>query len=224
MEVIGVGMGRTGTTSIQQALERLGYRAYNFEAVVREDHFDAWRRLAEGTGEPDWPALFGGYDATISWPACFFYKELMEVYPDARFILTTRDPESWAESVVRTSKVIATVRTARFIPRARKMTALMDALMVPVLGGFPPEKERAISAFKQHNAAARAYIPPEKLLVYEAKEGWEPLCDFLNRPVPGGPFPYENQGDTFIRQALQRFIFGQTGNKQPGTQSIGEGD
>lgn len=213
MEVVGVGMGRTGTTSIQRALEHLGYRAYNFEAVMLNDHFDTWRRLAEGAEEPDWPTIFEGYNATISWPACFFYKELIEAYPDAKFILTTRDPERWAESVVRTSKVIATVRKARFIPRARKMTALMDALMVPVLGGIPPEKERAILAFEQHNAAVKEYIPPEKLLAYEVKEGWEPLCGFLDQPVPGASFPYENQGEGFVRQALQRFILERPGNE-----------
>lgn len=213
MEVIGVGMGRTGTTSIQRALEKLGYHAYNFESVMREDHFDAWRRLAEGAEDPDWPTLFEGYNATISWPACFFYEELMEAYPDAKFILTTRDPESWAESVIRTSKVIATVRKARFIPRARKMTALMDALMVPIIGGIPPEKERAIQAFNEHNAAVKEYIPSEKLLVYEVKEGWEHLCDFLDEPVPDKPFPYENQGDGFTKQVLQRFIFETSGKE-----------
>lgn len=214
MDVIGVGMGRTGTTSIQRALEQLGYRAYNFEAVMREDHFDAWRRLAEGTEEPDWPILFSGYDASISWPACFLYRELMEAYPAAMFILTTRDPERWAESVIRTSKVISTVRKARFIPRARAMTGLMDALLVPVFGGIPPQKGRAISAFERHNAAVEAYIPPEKLLVYEVKDGWDPLCGFLGKPIPDVPFPYENQGDAFVRQALRRFIFERSGDRE----------
>lgn len=214
MEVIGVGMGRTGTTSIQRALEELGYRAYNFESIMREDHFDAWRRLAEGIEDPDWSTLFRGYDASISWPACFFYEELMEAYPGAKFILTTRDPERWAESVARVSKIIATVRKARFIPRARRMAALMDALIVPVLGSMPVEKERAIPAFERHNAAVEAYIPPEKLLVYEVKDGWDPLCGFLGKPIPDVPFPYENQGDAFVRQALRRFIFERSGDRE----------
>ena len=209
MKVIGVGFGRTGTTSIQRALEKLGYHAYNFEAVLQNEHFDAWREAAEGKN-PDWQKIFSGYDASISWPACFFYKELYEAYPDAKFILTTRDPERWAESVSRGMKHFPKLRAFRFIPRVRAMLRLMDTLLVPKLGSLEPDKEHLMGVLTEHNRAVRAFFPPEQLLIYEVKDGWEPLCNFLDKSVPSAPFPFENQGDDFIKQTLGRFVRGET--------------
>ena len=101
MKLIGVGLGRTGTTSIEQALDLLGYRTYNIVGVGRENHFDDWDKIFKGeVTKPDWNTLFENYQATIAWPVCFFYKELMEVYPGAKFILTIRDSESWAKSFI----------------------------------------------------------------------------------------------------------------------------
>lgn len=135
MNVIGVGLGRTGTTSIQRALERLGYHAYNFEAVIHNEQFDDWREVTEGK-KPDWQTLFSGYDASISWPACFFYNELYEAFPDAKFILTTRDPERWAESVSRVMKQFPKLKAFRFAPCGRAMTKLMDTLLIPKFGSL----------------------------------------------------------------------------------------
>lgn len=207
MRVIGVGFGRTGTTSVQRALEELGYHAYNFEAVMQNEQFGVWREADEG--HPDWPAIFAGYDASISWPACFFYKELYEAFPDAKFILTTRDPERWAESVSRSMKHFPKLKAFRFIPRVRAMLGLVDTMMVPKLGSINPGKEHLINLLAEHNRAVQAFLPTEKLLVYEVKDGWEPLCDFLGQPVPDTPFPFENQGEDFIKGTLERFVRGE---------------
>lgn len=208
MKVIGVGLGRTGTTSIQRALQELGYTAYNFEAVIHNRQFDAWREVTEGK-EPDWSEIFAGYDATISWPACFYYKELQAAYPRAKFILTTRDSERWAESVSRVHQQFAKLKSFRFIPRVRAMTRLMDAMMLPRLGGSRPDKKQLMALMEQHNSAVEAHFSAsDQFLIYEVKDGWEPLCEFLGHPVPDKPFPYENQGDQFIKQAVNRFIRG----------------
>ncbi len=207
MKVIGVGFGRTGTTSIQRALEGLGYHAYNFEAVMQNEQFSAWREANEG--RPDWQEIFRGYDATISWPACFFYEVLYEAYPDAKFILTTRDSERWAESVSRSMKHFPKLKAFRFVTRVRAMLELMDTLIVPKFGSLNPSKAHLIELLAEHNRAVQAFVPSEKLLVYEVKDGWAPLCDFLGQPVPDTPFPFENQGEDFIQQTLGRFVRGE---------------
>ena len=212
IKVIGVGLGRTGTTSIQRALEVLGYRAYNFEAVIYNEQFNEWREVVEGK-EADWHALFDGYDSSISWPACFFYQELLTVYPNAKFILTVRDPERWAESVGRVITNFPKLKPFRFIPRVRAMLNLMETLVIPRFGSFDPDKSHLMGVIEQHNAAVKKAIPPEKLLIYEVQEGWEPLCTFLGHPLPDAPFPYENQGDNFVKQLLERFIRNDTAKK-----------
>lgn len=207
MRIIGTGFGRTGTTSIQRALGVLGYRAYNFETVMHNQHFDAWRELVNGKA-PEWDALFDGYDATISWPACFFYKELYKAYPDAKFILTWRDPERWADSVLGVIHNFPKLKKFRFVPRVRAMLGLVETLLIPKFGSFEPEREHLINLIKTHSEEVIAFFPPEKLLVYEVKEGWEPLCRFLGHDVPAQKFPYENRGDAFIQNLLSRFIRG----------------
>lgn len=204
MRVIGVGLGRTGTTSIQRALEHLGYHAYNFEAVIQHQHFDAWCDLVQGQ-TPDWETIFAGYDASISWPACFFYRELHAAYPDARFILTTRAPERWAASVKRVFPHMAKLQAFRFIPRVQAMVNLMNTMMIPKFGSFDPHTAHLINFIEEHNRAVQAYFPPEQLLIYEVKDGWEALCAFLGHQVPSTDFPYENQGDGFVKQMLERF-------------------
>ncbi len=204
MKIIGVGMGRTGTTSIQRALTNFGYHAYNTEAMIKHKHFAAWINLFKGeTDEPDWSTLFAGYDATLSWPACFFYKELMTVYPEAKFILTTRDPESWVDSFLHSWQVLVGLRTFHFIPRVRAMTEFMnDGLQKHVFGG-EPNRERMIAVFERHNRAVQEEIPAKRLLIYEVQQGWEPLCTFLNQPMPDIPFPYENTRGNFKQIAYK---------------------
>ena len=205
MHIFGAGWGRTGTTSIQRALSQLGYRAYNFEAVLHENHLEMWGKVLKKEIEPEWSTLFAGYDSTIAWPACFFYEELMVAYPQAKFILTTRDPERWADSFLSSYKVLEGLKAFRFIPRARMMTDFMQGAMLKYLFGDSsgPERENVIRQFNQHNEAVQQHIPAERLLVYEVTQGWEPLCTFLDKPMPNTPFPYENKGENFKQMAYR---------------------
>ena len=209
MKIIGVGMGRTGTTSIQRALTTLGYHAYNAEAVIKHQHFADWIKLFNGeTDDPDWATLFDGYNATIAWPACFFYRELMTAYPEARFILTTRDPETWADSMLRNLRVLDGLGDFRFIPRVRGLMAYLDALVQNVFGG-KPDRERAIAAFERHNRTVQKEIPAQSLLIYQVQQGWEPLCAFLDQPMPDIPFPHENTSGDF-----EQFVYKLLGIKK----------
>src|SRR4051812_50209280 len=103
LKVIGAGLGRTGTLSLKVALEKLGFDRYYHvtEVIAHPDHVPVWE--AAGRGEPvDWEALFRGYQATVDWPGCSFYQEYFRLYPEARVILTVRDPERWYDSVCQT--------------------------------------------------------------------------------------------------------------------------
>jgi hypothetical protein len=100
VRVIGAGFGRTGTLSLKAALERLGFGpCYHMVEFIRRPQ-DAGRWISALRGEPvDWPAIFGTYGATTDWPACTFWRELADAYPDAKVVLTVRDPERWWQSV-----------------------------------------------------------------------------------------------------------------------------
>ena len=103
LKVIGAGFGRTGTLSLKNALEELGFRpCYHMTELFGKPGADVqWEAIARG-GAVDWNTVFEGYQATVDWPACAVYKELMRAYPEAKVLLSVRDPEKWYESVMST--------------------------------------------------------------------------------------------------------------------------
>ena len=103
MRVIGAGFGRTGTMSLKAALERLGAGpCFHMIDLIREmPRLEQWQAAVDG--QPvDWQALFAGYESTVDWPGCSFYRPLMDAFPDAKVLLTVRDPDAWYESTLRT--------------------------------------------------------------------------------------------------------------------------
>jgi len=96
LKVIGAGLARTGTMSLKIALEELGFGpCYHMTEVLKHPkHIRLWDAAARGV---NWREIFEGYQATTDWPACIFYQELMNVYPDAKVLLTVRDPEKWLD-------------------------------------------------------------------------------------------------------------------------------
>ena len=203
LEVIGAGLGRTGTLSLKTALEQLGFvSCYHMtEVFVHPEHVPLWE--AAGRGEPvDWEALFRDYRATVDWPGCNFYLDFMRRYPDAKVILTVRDPERWYDSARQT---IYALRTAFprwgkvLVPRLRRFLAMTDQLIWDgVFQGRFEDKAYALMVFNRHIEEVRHAVPPERLLVFEVREGWGPLCNFLGVPIPEGkPFPHVNDAEEF---------------------------
>ena len=216
IRVIGAGFGRTGTTSLEAALERLGFGpCYSMEdSLESPDHAEAW--LAAARGEPvDWRALLQGYHSTLDWPAASFYAEIMEAYPGARVILTVRDPESWYESTLNTiygvpRSVFATAALPllRLVaPRTRRATRITEGVIWEgTFSGRFEDREYAIGLFDRHVEEVKERVPPENLLVYSVKQGWGPLCDFLGVEEPKGlPFPHLNDTKSFLTQVRWRF-------------------
>lgn len=206
IKLIGAGFGRTGTTSIKAALEELGFtKCYHMiEVITHPAHVPIWSAALAGKST-DWPAFFTGYQATVDWPGCTFYQELMRVYPEAKVLLTVRDPEKWYESTRNTiyqlprSPAIRILRL--FLPHLRRFTALNEQLIWQgTFGGKFADRQHAIAVFQAHIAAVKEYVPTDRLLVYDVREGWEPLCKFLDVPVPSDkPFPRLNDTATMQR-------------------------
>ncbi len=211
LKIIGAGFGRTGTRSLKEALETLGFsRCYHMvEVFEHSGHAVQWE-AASRNEQIDWEAIFQGYQATVDWPGCTFYKQLMAAYPTAKVLLSVRDPEKWYESVKNTIYQVTKNGPTSFTrppslllsstpPDIATVKPMIDQLIWnDTFHNRFEDKEHAISVFNQHNEEVKAYVPPEKLLVYQVKEGWGPLCTFLDVPMPDMPFPYLNDRESFL--------------------------
>jgi transposase len=197
LEVIGAGVGRTGTHSLKLAINHLGLGpCHHMEEVI----FDMLRQVplwaAALNGRPDWGAVYNGFKSAVDWPTAGFVRELNEAYPAAKFVLTVRTPQSWVESFSETIyKLIAGKDKAP--PEMRDWLDM--AVGVIAKTGFPAGLGTAdlMKAFTAHTEAVKAAIPAEQLLVYQVKDGWEPLCAFLGVPVPTDAFPRTNDRAEF---------------------------
>jgi hypothetical protein len=193
LEVIGAGFGRTGTMSLKAALEDLGFGPcyHMVELFEHPEHVERWETIVRGD-LVDWEELFRGYRATVDWPGAAFYKELAERYPEAGVILTVRDSERWYESARNTIFNTQGVGSSRAPRMAR------DLAWQKGFDGDVGDRRRMIEAFNRWNEEVKEVVPAERLLVYEVKEGWEPLCGFLGVEAPKGkPFPHLNDSDSF---------------------------
>lgn len=201
LKVIGAGFGRTGTVTMQAALEKLGFGpCYHMASVLNDPAMPArWEAAADGEAV-DWNQIFDGYTATVDFPSCLFYRELAEAYPEAKVILTVRDPEAWFKSTQATIFDDDNRRKLKLIAEAKGNpghTRMASKIVVGHFDGDIHNRERLIRAFEEHNAAVREAILSERLLVYEVSQGWEPLCAFLDVPVPDEPMPNENSSRQF---------------------------
>jgi hypothetical protein len=166
-------------------------------ALTRFWHPGFWVRAR--AGEPvDFRRFFRGMRAVVDWPACEFYRELMALYPQARIVLNVREPAAWYDSTRDTLWVIQRVLPWWFPRAARRMHD--DVIWQGRFGGQFADRERALAIYEAHLQEVRRTVPPERLLEFDVKQGWEPLCAFLDRPVPAGePFPHRNDRAFFRR-------------------------
>lgn len=214
LQVIGAGFGRTGTLSLKVALETLGFAPCHHMATVftQPGRLAAWEDVLRRSrrGDPiDWSALMAGFRATVDWPSTAYWRELAAAFPEAKVLLSVRDPERWYDSardtIYRLAGPDADPELAAALPpeiAARAGAArgyIGELLWDDTFGGRFLDREHAIRVFTDHTEAVQAAIPPGRLLVYEVKEGWEPLCRFLGVPAPvDTPFPHLNDSLTML--------------------------
>jgi hypothetical protein len=208
LKVIGAGFGRTGTLSLKTALEELGFgRCYHMVEILKKpSHMKNWAEIMQ-SGQANWEALFRGYQAAVDWPVAAYYGDLIDVYPEAKVILTVRDPSSWHRSVMTTfyqARRAFVLRITRMIPTLHQfLNAMERALWQDIFQNRLEDKAHAIEIFNNHIEEVKQVVPPERLLIFEAKQGWEPLCSFLDVPVPADkPYPHKHKG-TLVRQFLK---------------------
>lgn len=197
LKLIGAGLGRTGTLSLKAALEAIGYGpCYHMsEVLTRPGSQEPWVKAADG--QPDWEEIFEGYQSCVDYPACNYWRELAATYPHAKVLLSVRDPEKWFESTQET--IFSTGLEATLL--ASPMKEFFEKTTWRDFGDHIHDRAFMVEAFKAHVAEVQNTIPKERLLVFEAKQGWKPLCDFLGVPVPDTPFPHVNSRDE-LREIL----------------------
>lgn len=205
LKVVGTGLGRTGTKSMQTALNMLGFGPchHMIEVFAHPESMALW--IEADAGRANWDAIFKDYHSVVDFPGAAFWREITAHYPDAKVLHTVRDADKWFESTQ------ATI----FAPDS---VALSDGPHAPFFNAVVRRfrdhmHDRAFMTdyFRRHTEEVKAAIPPERLLVYEVGEGWERLCKFLGVPVPKEPYPSENSRAEFVgRSAVIRATLGQT--------------
>ena len=207
LQVVGAGFGRTGTLSLKNALEMLGFGPcyHMMEVFPRPEHVAMWHRLAFHNSM-DWDLVFRDFRATVDWPAARWWREIAAHFPDAKVLLSLRDPEAWYKSMSETI-----YQPMKWPPRLdapepmRLQTEMVrKAILTETFDNRFEDKAHAIEVFERHNQEVRDSIDPARLLVFDVREGWAPLCRFLEVPIPGQPFPRLN--DTASTQAMIKLM------------------
>jgi hypothetical protein len=202
LKVIGSGLGRTGTKSMQTALNRLGFGPchHMVEVFAHPESMALW--IEAGAGRPDWDAIFQDYRSMVDYPGAAFWRELAAHYPDAKVLHTVRDPDQWFDSTQATIFAPGSgadqVRVEPDSVRSRFFATFMGPIRERL-------NDRAFMTdhFRRHTEAVISTIPAERLLVYEAGQGWGPLCRFLGVPVPDEPYPSENSRSEFVGRSKE---------------------
>ena len=196
LRVIGAGVGRTGTNSLRLALNQLGFGpCYHMYELALNPPVNVPLWAAAVNGQADWETIFRGYQSAVDWPTAGFVQELNAAYPSAKFILTVRSPQSWAESFSET--IYKAIAMGDQVPEIKAWLDMVVAVVRKT--GFPFGLDVAglAKAFVAHSDAVKAAIPADRLLVYEVKDGWELLCAFLRVPAPASPYPRTNDRSEF---------------------------
>ena len=195
MKIICAGLQKTGTKSMAAALRILGFTVHDFDehnVYYLNEYLDAMDGKI-----PDFTAMYKDVDATTDIPASLFWEEIKESFPKAKVVLMVRESaESWVDSMLHTRAAVFqninqfwTHIGLSITPTGRKWWKLYDKCSMRMRFD---DKEKMPSVYTKHNARVKATIPRDDLLVYNVKQGWKPLCEFLGLEVPDVPFPCLN--------------------------------
>ena len=209
MKIIGVGLSRTGSMSLRYALDDLGFKCYHMEVAARNfsrGDLDLWLDFMEGRTDMDWDSVFEGYEATMDTPPALYFDELYKKYPKAKYILTVRNSENWYKSLAKLMNMHDTlVEKLQFLPRFKAFQRVYR-ILESKLKTEGNDQESLIKFFNNHNESVKALIPNDQLLVFEVKDGYKPLCDFLGIPAPTEEFPHINAGIEKAEKIMQSML------------------
>lgn len=206
LKVVGAGFGRTGTLSLKNALEKIGFGPcyHMLEVIPRPEHVAMWHRLAF-EGVMDWDLLFRDFRATVDWPSARWWREIAAHFPEAKVLLSVRDPEAWYSSMYETIYQPMKNPAPANAPEPMRLQSEMvrKSVLAETFDNRFEDKAHTIAVFNRHNQEVRDTIDPKRLLVFDVREGWTPLCRFLEVPIPDEPFPRLNE-KAFTQAAIQR--------------------
>ena len=191
LHIIGTGFGRTGTDSMRKALNLLGVGPthHMFELPEGTPLREHWLNLAKGA-TPDWDLLFNGYNACVDWPSAFYWRTLIDHYPQAKVLLTMRPAESWWTSFEAT--------ILNHIKSANDPNGLAELLVAEqVFNGRADDRDHAIAVYNKNVEDVLSTVTPDRLLVHNLGDGWEPLRQWLDLPVPDVDYPRGNTTEDF---------------------------
>jgi len=192
LDVIAAGLGRNATFSMKFALEHLGFGpCHHMSEVFANARRQVPLWIEAGHGHPDWDAIFEGYRSSSDYPSASFWRQLADHYPDAKVVLTTRDPDSWFDSV---SETIFAPRMLDSL-KGSPVETMMNAVIFDHFGGDITDRAYMTDWYVKRNREVVESLPAERLLQFHPRDGWQPLCDFLGVPVPDVPFPRVNSRD-----------------------------
>jgi hypothetical protein len=191
LKVIGAGLGRTGTLSLKLALEHIGfgpcYHAMELP-LAKFGRAPLWSDAIRG--RPDWDAIFDGYQSTTDYPGCCFWRELMDHFPEAKVLLSVRDADAWFDSMSDTLLSLWFREQGQAGPMGE-----LNRYFSRDIAHRRADRTFVTDYFKAWNQAVIDSVPADRLLVFSAKDGWDPLCAFLDVPVPDAPYPRVNSRD-----------------------------
>jgi sulfotransferase family protein len=202
LQIIGPGFGRTGTNSLKIALEHLGFGPCHHMFEVRDNPrlLSHWEAAARGE-KVDWDEVFQGYRSQVDWPGARYWRELVQHFPDAKVILTVRDPDAWFDSVQAT---IVPFLAARGTHPSSHVNAIAEmgyqTVAAQIFDYRISDRPYATRVFREHIAQVQSEIPADRLLIIDLCEGWQPLCDFLGVQVPDIPIPRTNSSKEFVHE------------------------
>lgn len=230
LKVVAVGYGRTGTYSLALALEELGYPTLHTQHLYEHREIftmwtdDVFQPAIEANqtlmGHPDLKLIAESFQATADLPMALYFEQVMEEFPDCKFILTTREnSEVWFRSWdTLTKSIVQPTRVGvNFLSNVKQLDRYLrwlfsyvnkDVSYLSVPYPLPDQnKEASIAGYEEHNRRVREKVPQDRLLEYSVKEGWEPLCNFLEiAECPQTPFPKTNSARSVQVQAISSFI------------------
>ena len=213
MKLIGAGLPRTATTTQMIALEMLGLPCYHMRDMMADPStsIPQWRQGLEGNGP--WDELFAGKESIVDWPGSYHWRELMDVYPEAKVLLSVRSPESWVESM---NNTIAAIwfgdNLMHHLAQAQYYVDPLYASWLDLLNDMWTKADIMVNSggdaaemaagMERWNQEVIDTVPSDRLLVWNPKDGWEPLCELLDVPVPDTPLPNVNDTENFQKNLI----------------------
>ena len=220
MKIICAGLPKTGTKSLAKALRILGFTVFDFDEH-EQFHYEQWYNIYMEGKSPDFVSMYKDVDAVTDAPPAFWFQEIYEAFTDVKVVLSLRDNEEvWVQSWAKQNEFVQTLGgflnrvlikwPLIIVQRIRgKYTAfeLLDSIVNALYGSLNSKSTILFKKkYREHNERVQAVIPKEKLLIYNVKKGWKPLCEFLGCNVPELEFPMENVASSFSRQKIQKKV------------------